>query len=74
MPNMFSLKTEEWVLEREERSVSGAKRNGKRGHLRDCMKAEEEKKEEEEEEEKTVLSSGVNRRTTVFQATDGGRW
>lgn len=36
------------------------------------MKAEEEKKEQEEE--KTALSLGVNRRTTVFQATDGGRW
>lgn len=72
MPNIFSIKTEEWVLEREERSVSGAKRNGKRGHLGDCMKVEEEKKEQEEE--KTVLSSGVNRRTAMYQATDGGRW
>lgn len=71
MPNMFSIKMKEWALERDERSVSGVKRNGKWRLLVDCTKVEGEKKEKEGEKTEDFGSGG---RITMYQATDGGRW
>lgn len=62
---MFSIKRE-WVLEREERAVSGAKRNGKRGHLGDCTKVEEEKKD--------CAVLGSEWKDHHVPGNNGGRW